>query len=80
MAIRIDDFLASQRKLTRVMFFFVVAGKRNLKLFSPPKSVDERWEVGLMNVFESNTSLRRTLYVSYLFSYFISQKRLGEKN
>jgi hypothetical protein len=37
MAIRIDDSLASQRKLTRVMFFFRGGGKKKHEVFFPAK-------------------------------------------
>jgi hypothetical protein len=37
MAIRINELLALRSELTQVMFSMVVAGRRNLMFFSPPK-------------------------------------------
>jgi hypothetical protein len=37
MAIRIDELLGLRNKLARAMFSMVVAGRRNLVFFFPPK-------------------------------------------
>jgi hypothetical protein len=47
LAIRINELLALQSKLTRVMFSSVSAGKRNLMFFFLPKKpeMSASWEV-----------------------------------